>query len=200
MLSICGFECKATLVLRIVFFLSRILLFWSTHSNLFVAPYSIVFEVLVQIHRLRVTILHHLPAPFLFLTNVCTPEFSAQFSLSFRSSGMRFFQVLLHFFKKCSSLVFLLFFMEFLYCVTSMLLSLSSCLSSIAAISSVLYNSDSLLTLSLQLLFQVCVFSFKADPNASVSREISFHLSLGFELFHLSCELCPASSPADDRQ
>ena len=56
----------------------------------------------------------------------------------------------------------------------SKLLSLSSCLTSIAAISTILYNSDSLLTLSLQLLFQVCVFSFKADPNASTSREISF--------------------------
>ena len=56
------------------------------------------------------------------------------------------------------------------------------------------------LAFSLQLLFQVCFFSSKAVPNASTLREMSFHLLWSLELFHLSCELCRASSTADARQ
>ena len=114
-----------------------------------------------------------------------SPSTQHNFCSVFRSSGVRFFQVLL------LSLSFRSFNVSL-----SMLLSLSSCLSSIAAISIILNNFDYILTLSLQLLFQVYVFSFKVDPNASISREISFRLPWGFELFHLSCELCPASSTA----
>ena len=62
-----------------------------------------------------------------------------------------------------------------------MFLSLSSCLSSIAESSTILYNFDSLLALSLQLLVYVFDSSFKADPSASMSAEISFHLDSGFE-------------------
>ena len=43
-------------------------------------------------------------------------------------------------------------------------------------------------------------FSFTSIPSSSTLWEISFHLARGFELFHLSCELCPASSTADGCQ
>ena len=65
----------------------------------------------------------------------------------------------------------------------SMFLSLSLCLSSIAAISIILFNYDCLWTLSLQFFFPVCASFFEADSNASISGEISFNLSLDFELF-----------------
>ena len=144
---------------------------------------------------LRVIALHHLPHlihdavrlhQIFFPRLYVLSEFPAHLSFSFRSSGVRFFQNLLHFFEKCSSLVFI--FSEFLCISLSTLLSLSSCLSFIAAISIILSKSDSLLTLSLQLLFQVCVFSFKVDPNASISREISFHFSRcsSFSTCHVS--------------
>ena len=58
--------------------------------------------------------------------------------------------------------------------------------SSIAASSTNLCNFDSLSALSLQLMVQVFDFSFKADPSASISAEISFHFPWCFELFHSS--------------
>ena len=64
-----------------------------------------------------------------------------------------------------------------------MLLSLCSCLSSTAACSTFLYNSDSHLALSLQLLSQVFVFYFTMVPTASISAE---SLSTGLEALYSS--------------
>ena len=100
------------------FFLSRILLFWSTQITLSVAPYSTVLrgpcsDSSSSCHDFC-TIYHIFSMmqccrPNSFSHCVCTfSEFSAH-------SGVGFFQFLLHFFEKCSSLVFLLsFFSEFL--------------------------------------------------------------------------------------
>ena len=63
----------------------------------------------------------------------------------------------------------------------SMLLSLCSCLSSMAACSIILKNSDYLLALSLKPLFHVFVFS------ASISAEISICLAV---LTSASCRQC----------
>ena len=103
-------------------------------------------------------------------------------------------------FEKCSSLLLLLsFFSEFLQCVLedaylSVLLSFVD-----RGDFFILKSSDSLLTLSLQILFQMCVFFLSRLIPTHPSRGRSlFHLPWGFELCHLSCE--PASSAAADRK
>ena len=76
-------------------------------------------------------------------------------------------------------------------------LSPSSTLASSAIPSDEAYVSVSLLEISLQPLIQVLFFSFTSTPSASTLWEMSFNFARGFELFHLSCDLCPASSTAE---
>ena len=59
-----------------------------------------------------------------------------------------------------------------------MLLSCALAFHRQAACSTILCSSDSLFTLSLQLLFHVFVFLFHSGPTASISAEISFLLTL----------------------
>ena len=114
------------------------------------------FDVFVQIQRLGV--LGGRSISFFEAVYVIT-EHGAQFRFGLRNSGLRFLQILLHFsisaWASCFS-----YLSCWHICISSKLLSLSPCLSSIAASSTSLYNYDSLLALPLQLLLQVFVFSF----------------------------------------
>ena len=80
----------------------------------------------------------------------------------------------------------------------SLPLSPSSTLASSAIFSDIVYISVFFFffELSLQLLALVFFFSFTSAPSSSTLWKMSFHYARGFELFHLSCELCPASSTA----
>ena len=80
-------------------------------------------------------------------------------------------QVFLHCLQKCTGLIFFIFFFTEL-----------------------LQGFDDP---ALQLLTQVFCFSVTTIPSSSTFWEISSHLPLDFDLFRLSCELCPASSTAD---
>ena len=68
--------------------------------------------------------------------------------------------------------------------------SVSSCHSSVAALSTNVKSSASLFELSLPLLCQVFFFSFTAAPTASSSAGTSFHLPFGFACSQASWELC----------
>ena len=73
---------------------------------------------------------------------------------------------------------------------------LSSCFSSVAALSKIVKSSASLFELSLPPLCQMFFFSFTDALGASTSDVTSFHFPFGFAWSHVSWELCPPLLPA----
>ena len=152
---------------------------WFTPTGLLSC--SIFFEVLVRIQILRISALHHLPefchyepqtSSFLVNSFNVFPENTVPLSHHNFYSGhrqrLRCISSIRFFTSSSSSLLF--------RSSTSwsliILLSLSSCFSSVAAASIIVKSSVSLFVLSLPLSFQVSDFSFTVIPSAPISAEI----------------------------
>ena len=171
MRSICGFERRATLITDLVpLILPRTVLFWC--FALLTIPSKSLSRFIVLV-SLLCSICYILSMMWCGRPNSWSHE--CMFSVTF---CVGFVHILLR--------VRFFLFTKLFQCFPILFFSLSSCLSSIAVSSIILYNSDSLSALSLQLLVHVFDLSFKADP-AHLSQQRS--LSICLELFHLSCEL-----------
>ena len=156
-------------------------------------------EVTFQIVRLRIIALHHVRSSHFSVPRVHEFfELLAQSSLLFGGSCMWLLHVLRHFFQiSCAAFSSSLSLRSCFKVFLSLPLSQSPTLASSAILSDTVHMSVYLFELSSQLLAQVFFFSFTSVPSSSTSWEISFNLARSFELFHLSCELCPASSTAE---
>ena len=116
-------------------------------------------------------------------------DFLQQVLFQLQHPLLRVFQPLQHLFSLALRICFSPFLI--LVLVPSSIFAASTIPSDIAK------TSVSHFELALQLLIQVPFFSFTSNTSSSTLWEISFHFTRGFELFYLSCELCPPSSTGE---